>query len=167
MNKRFGQKLTYFVLEVTFFASIVALVLVRPHANMPLWLLGIMTFACFRAAITISENEIMAWLRDPFTETKLDSCGAGNSISPATSGPASKGWKRAMGGLIACPICTGTWCALALMAVWTITPGFGTVLIEVLFVAGISELLVSLREFLCWNARLARVRAGQISPDQD
>jgi hypothetical protein len=158
--KSYGQKVAYAFLEATFFASIIILTIIAPIKSIELWLLPFLVMAVFRSAITISENEIMGWLREPFTDTLPDSCGAGEAVHPK-----GKGWKRAIGGLIACPICTGTWTALTLVAAYAVAHNFGVILIVVLGSAGFSEMVISMREFLCWNGRLARVKSGKISPD--
>jgi len=152
------KKLTLFVLEIIFFTSIY-IISTKPF-DMPVWLILLTTLAVMRMARTISENEIMEWLREPFTETLPDTCGAGQGVVPKGTG-----FVRAIGGLLACPICTGTWSALILVAVYTLIPSFGKVLIIILALAGGSEMLYNLGEWLSWGGRLFRVSCGKISPD--
>jgi len=155
-----SQKLAYLGLETSFISSIMILGWLRPIQAIELWLLPFLVLAVMRAAVTISENEIMAWLREPFTASMPDSCGAGESVCPAGTG-----WKRAIGGLLVCPICTGTWTALMLVSLYALSHNIGVIAILVLGAAGGSEMLLSLREDLCWNGRLARVKVGQLAPD--
>jgi hypothetical protein len=155
------RKLSYVLLEITFITSIVVVGVYHPFKSMPWWLLVFLPFATMRMAATISENEVMAWLREPFTVTEPDSCGAGDSVNPK-----GDGWKRVIGGLLACPICTGTWSAMLLVALYALVHGIGTIVILALGGAGGSEILIGLREFLFWNGRLARVRDGAIESNQ-
>ena len=161
MKANMGQKVAYLILEMSFLSSIMILGWLRPVQVIELWLLPFLVLAVMRAAVTISENEIMAWLREPFTATVPDSCGAGESVLPK-----GEGWKRAVGGLIVCPICTGTWTGLMVVSLYAVSHNIGVIAILVLGAAGGSEMLLSLREDLCWNGRLARVQVGRIAPDQ-
>jgi hypothetical protein len=154
------QKLMYLLLETIFFSSLVLIAKVRPF-TMELWLLPFLILATLRIAITISENEIMEWLRKPFTVTEPDSCGAGDSVNPA-----GVGWKRAIGGLFACPICTGPGSALVLVGLYILSHDIGMIAILVLGAAGASEFLYYAKENLSWGGRLARVRDGAIEKAQ-
>lgn len=160
MNQKVLQKATYLMLEVVFLSSIVIVAWLRPISHMEWWLLVALFFGVMRMASTISENEIMEWLRQPFTEVVHDSCGAGDSVQPK-----GEGWKRAIGGLIACPICTSTWSALVLLSIYALLPSVGTMAILVLGAAGAAEILFGAREFLCWGGRKSRVQSGMICPD--
>jgi hypothetical protein len=72
------------------------------------------------------------------------------------------GLRRAIGGLLACPICTGTWSALALVALHMLNHNIGTVAIVVLGMAGVSEFIYYAKERNSWDARLARVHDGRL-----
>jgi hypothetical protein len=48
--------------------------------------------------------------RAPFTQTVSDCTVSGDTVEATVTG-----WQRAIGELIACPICTGTWVAAALV----------------------------------------------------
>jgi hypothetical protein len=126
----------------------------QPRLELPWWLIPFLPLAVMRASITVSENEVMSWLRAPFCVTAPDDCGAGLSVSPK---PGS-----VIGALLACPICAGTWCALVIVALYALLPSVGTVAIVVLGAAGASELLYYAKERQSWSARLARTQDGQI-----
>lgn len=64
--------------------------------------------------------------------------------------------------MLACPICTGTWCALALVALYMLNHNIGTAVIFVLGMAGVSEYIYYAKERNSWNARLARVQDGRM-----
>jgi hypothetical protein len=159
-RRKLERKLSMLSLEVAFLGG-VALVATQ-DVTIDLWLYPVLALATFRLARTISFNEIAEVIREPFTEVKQDSCGAGSNVHPRGNGV-----RRVIGGLLACPICTGTWAALFLVAVYTFFPQVGRVLISVLGIAGASELLHWLAETLEWTGRRNRVQAGKISPDQE
>lgn len=129
--------------------------------DIPLFLLPLFILATMRLSHTISNNEIMEWLRAPFCEVRKDSCGAGDNVHPRHK----DGIFYIIGSLLACPICSGTWAALSLVGAWAIVPPLGKVLIYVLGFAGGSELLHYLKEWMEWSGRSARVVSGKMSPD--
>jgi hypothetical protein len=118
--------------------------------------------AVLRAARSISFNEIGEELRAPFTEVKTDSCGAGADVHPK-----GEGAQYVIGSLMACPICSGTWSALALFGAYSMAPAFGTALIIILGMAGGSEILHYVAQYFEWGARRSRVISGVISPDKE
>ncbi len=136
------------------FALGLGLIALRGVPDMPWYVLLALPLAVMRAAVTISENEVMSWLREPFCVTAPDDCGAGDSVNPK---PGS-----VIGMMISCPICTGTWCALLLVGLYSFVPSAGTAAILVLGAAGGSEWLYYAKERNAWSARLARVQDGQI-----
>lgn len=151
------MKKAYLTIELVFFA-LVALASLRierlleqpPHLLAALLLLG--GFASFRAARTISYNGVMGWLREPFCNVVKDSSGAGDSTEAK---PGS-----AIGELLSCPICSGTWAALLLLDVFLYFPAFGWVLFAALGLAGMSEVLHWRAEREEWQGRAQRERAG-------
>jgi len=93
--------------------------------------------------------------RAPFTETIPDDSGAGATVEPT-----GEGWRRAVGELIACPICTGTWIAAVLVYGLQVLPGPTRALMAIMSVIGIGEVLNAATEALSWHAQLARERVG-------
>jgi hypothetical protein len=148
------RKLALIGIEVIFVAAVIVIAICQPKLEIPWWLIPFLPLAVMRAAITISENEVMSWLREPFCVTAPDDCGAGLSVSPK---PGS-----VIGALLACPVCAGTWCALVLVALYALLPSVGTVAIVVLGAAGASEFLYYAKERQSWSARLARSQDGQV-----
>ena len=86
-----------------------------------------------------------------------DSCGAGESVNPKQG----DGLRRAIGGLLACPICTGIWAALVFVGLYALNHNIVTVAILVLGAAGASEFIYYAKERYAWSARLARVQNGK------
>lgn len=121
-----------------------------------------LVLATFRAARTLSFNEVAEPLRAPFTEVKADSCGAGADVHPR-----GDGLRYVIGSLLSCPICTGTWSALALFTLWVLVPVIGKPLVYVLAIAGGSEIMHYFTCLLEWAGRLSRVTSGKISPDKE
>ena len=151
----------YFLLLEAVFFSLVLLLSNKPLALTPFQFL-VYGLAVFRTARTLSFNEIAEPLRSPFTEVKQDSCGAGANVCPRGSG-----FQYAIGSLLACPICTGTWAALMLYLVYVFLPNIYTTLSFVLGGAGLSECIHWTAEAVEWVGRAARVIAGMISPDEE
>src|SRR2546423_7086854 len=72
-----------------------------------LLLLGL---SAFRMGRMIAFEGVAAPLREPFTETRDDASGVGQTVVAA-----GYGWRRALGELMSCPICLWTWVAAALV----------------------------------------------------
>lgn len=163
------KKVVLFLLEVIFFGTIVFASSMSKYFDyeeispVVFWLA--FALSVFRMSRTISFNEVMEWLREPFTIVEKDSCGAGENVHPRKD----KGKEvEVIGILISCPICTGTWCALFLFVVWSLfPPKISNALILTLGLAGASEILNYFAMLLEWSGRLARVLSGAISPDKE
>ena len=152
----------WYLLFELIFVSILALVSTQNDFAIPdTKTLVLFVLASFRIARTLSFNEIGAPIRAPFTECVQDSCGAGMSLQPRGSG-----LRYAIGSLLICPICTGTWASLALYVIWTLAPSFGVALLWVLGVAGGAELVHWFAEHQEWAGRAQRCLSGLISPDK-
>lgn len=163
MSRSKVRKIGFIGLEVIFFSIVAAVAHIRQVSfNLEPWFIILFMLATFRAARTISFNEITASLREPFTFVKRDSCGAGANVHPR-----SGGIRYVIGSLIACPICTGTWCALVLFSLYVIYQPIGIVLVYVLAFAGGSEIIHYIAEYFEWGARKNRVTSGSISPDKE
>jgi hypothetical protein len=91
----------------------------------------------------------------PVAETKSDESGAGDTVVPK-----GHGFRRALGELISCPICAGTWIAAALVYGLRIVPRFTRALLAIMSAVGIAELLNGAVELLEWNAQAAREQVG-------
>jgi len=113
-------------------------------------------FATYRLGHLISFDKVTEPLRLPFTETKMDEFGAAMTVEAR-----GEGVRRAIGELISCPICSGTWAAAALVYLVNLFPGPGRVFITMLGAIGMGEMLHALSEQLSWTATLARKRVGK------
>ena len=154
------QRLTYMALSGTFITLLALFNLLRPRRNngdasikpFDYILLGL---SVFRMGRMVSYDTVMEPYRAPFTDTVPDESGAGHTVEPK-----GEGWRRAMGELIACPICSGTWIAAVLVYGMQVFPGPTRALMAIMSVIGIGEVLNAATEALSWNAQLARERVG-------
>lgn len=120
---------------------------------MDLLLLGLATF---RLGHLVAYDRVAEPFRQPFAQTVPDSTGAGDSVEPR-----GEGARQAIGQLITCPICAGTWIAAALVYGLEILPGPTRMLMAIMGAAGFSEFINSLSEAFCWIGQLARILSGQ------
>jgi hypothetical protein len=105
----------------------------------------------FRIGRMIAFEGVAAPLREPFTETRVDATGAGQTVVPVGRGP-----RRALGELMSCPICLGTWVAAGLVYGLHLMPRPTRLLLAIMSTTGVAELCYSIAEALDWNARAAR-----------
>jgi hypothetical protein len=89
--------------------------------------------ATFKAARTIAQDEVASFLRDPFVESSAH----GGDERPKQTG----GMEQAIGELVTCSRCTGTWAAVGLAAAQVVAPKSGRLLIWTLAGAGINDFL--------------------------
>src|SRR5256714_14700518 len=102
----------------------------REHDALDLVVLGAATF---KAARTIARDEVTSFLRDPFVEGEAHEGGE----EPVETGDL----RQAIGELVTCSRCIGTWVAAGLAATQGIAPRFGRVLTWALAAAGADDFL--------------------------
>jgi hypothetical protein len=102
----------------------------RDHDALDLAVLGVATF---KAARTISRDEVTSFIRDPFVEGKA----GGGDEQPVESGDV----RQAIGELVTCSRCIGTWIAAGLGATQILAPRFGRILTWTLSAAGLNDWL--------------------------
>jgi Protein of unknown function (DUF1360) len=159
-DKQNQERATYLTLTGLFFA-IFALFSSRRRRksdveNLKSRELVMLGLATYRLGHLISFDKVTEPLRMAFTETKMDDFGAGMTVEPR-----GEGVQRAIGELISCPICSGTWAAAALVYLVNLFPGPGRAFITMLGAIGMGEMLHGLSEQLSWTATLARKRVGK------
>jgi len=114
-------------------ASALARVLDRnPHEHTTLDLAAL-ALATFKAARTLSDDEVTSFLREPFVEGRAHEGGE----DPRETG----GMRQAIGELVTCSRCVGTWIAAGLGATQIIAPRFGRVVTWTLGAAGLNDFL--------------------------
>jgi hypothetical protein len=94
---------------------------------------GVLALASFKAARTLARDEVTSFLRDPFVEGRAHEGGE----EPLESGD----FRQAIGELVTCSRCGGTWAAAALATTTILAPRFGRLLTWSLAAAGANDWL--------------------------
>jgi hypothetical protein len=102
----------------------------RHHDTLDLVALALATF---KASRTISRDEVTSFIREPFVEGEAHEGGE----DPVGSGDL----RQAIGELVTCSRCIGTWVAAGLGSAQILTPRFGRVLTWTLAAAGANDWL--------------------------
>ena len=101
----------------------------QEHTALDLVALGAATF---KASRTISHDEVTSFLREPFVEGHAHEGG---------EEPAEGGTRQAIGELLTCTRCVGTWTAGGLAATQVLWPRFGRLVTWTLAAAGANDFL--------------------------
>ena len=91
----------------------------EPYTNTALDV-AVLAAANFKAARTISRERVGSFLREPLIE--------GDASTGEDETPAGDGLKRALGELVTCTRCIGTWTAAGLTSAQLVAPRFGRML---------------------------------------
>ena len=89
--------------------------------------------AAFKAARTLSHDEVTSFVREPFVK--------GHAHSGEDEEPVQGGMEQAIGELVTCSRCIGTWAAAGLAATQIIAPRFGRLLTWSLGAAAANDFL--------------------------
>jgi hypothetical protein len=81
---------------------------------------ALLAAANFKAARTISRDKVTSFVREPFVE--------GDAYDGEEERPAGEGLQRAVGELVTCTRCIGTWTAAGLTSIQILAPRFGRLL---------------------------------------
>lgn len=114
-----------------------------------------LALATFRLGRLISYDKVFEPYRAPFTRTVPDPSGEGMTVVPK-----GKGARQAVGDLVACPICAGTWVAAILVYGMGVFPNVTRAFVAIMSTIGAAELLDAATEALQWTGQLAREKAG-------
>jgi hypothetical protein len=104
----------------------------NPACQTPLDLV-VLSAASFKAARTLARDEVTSFLREPFVEGAAHEGGE----DPVETGD----YRQAIGELVTCSRCVGTWAAAALATSQILAPRFGRLLTWSLAAAGINDWL--------------------------
>jgi hypothetical protein len=102
----------------------------RDHRPIDLVMIGLATF---KAARTVSRDQVTSFLRDPFVEEEAHEGGE----EPVQTGDL----RQAIGELVTCSRCIGTWVAAGLTTTQVVAPRFGRLLTWTLAAAGANDVL--------------------------
>jgi hypothetical protein len=94
----------------------------------------VLSAASFKAARTLSRDPITSFIREPFVEGQA---GAVGDEEPVHTG----GMEQAIGELVTCTRCVGTWAAAGLAATQMVAPRFGRLLTWSLGAAAANDFL--------------------------
>ncbi len=99
------------------------------------WLdLAMLSAATFKAARTIARDDVTSFIREPFVE--------GDPRDPEEEHPVQTGgMEQALGELVTCSRCVGTWAAAGLATTQVLAPRFGRMLTWALAGAAINDFL--------------------------
>ena len=95
--------------------------------------LAVLSAATFKAARTLAHDEVTSFLREPFVQGKAHE----GDEDPVKTGD----YRQAIGELVTCSRCGGTWAAAALASTQILSPRFGRLLTWSLAAAGINDWL--------------------------
>ena len=94
---------------------------------------AVLSAAAFKASRTIAREKVTSFVREPFVEGEAHE----GHEEPVREG----GMQQAMGELVTCTRCTGTWAAAALASAQIVAPRFGRLLTWSLGAAAASDFL--------------------------
>jgi hypothetical protein len=114
-------------------AGLLARVLGRETAEFQPVDLAALGIATFKAARTVSRDQVGSFLRDPFVEG--DARDGGDD--PVETGDL----RQTIGELVTCSRCVGTWIAAGLTTTQVVAPRFGRLLTWSLAAAGVNDFL--------------------------
>ena len=107
--------------------------------------------ATFKVARTISHDRVASFVRQPFVE--------GEAGVQEEERPAGEGMQRALGELVTCSRCIGTWTAAGLASAQLLTPRFGKLVTWSLGAAAANDFLQAGFAALC--ARVNRLEGDE------
>ena len=113
---------------------------------------ALLAAANFKAARTISRDKLGSVVREPFVE--------GEAYNGEDETPAGDGFRRAMGELVTCTRCIGTWTAAGLTSAQLVAPRFGRMLTWSLAASAAND-------FLQASFAALRAKANQLERDVD
>jgi hypothetical protein len=89
--------------------------------------------ATFKASRTLSRDKVTSFVREPFVEE--------TAYDGEEETPAGTGMQQAVGELVTCSRCIGTWIAAGLASSLALTPRFGRLLVWSLDAAAVNDFL--------------------------
>jgi len=102
----------------------------REHSALDFAVLGL---AAFKASRTVARDEVTSFIREPFVE---------GSAKEGAEDPVQTGdLRQAIGELVTCSRCIGTWIAAGLASTQVVAPRFGRLLTWALATAGANDFL--------------------------
>lgn len=97
--------------------------------------LALLGLATFKGARTIARDRVTSFVREPFVE--------GEAYDGEQERPAGEGLRRALGELVTCTRCVGTWIAAGLGATTILAPRTGRLLTSILAAGALNDWLLA------------------------
>jgi len=160
-----ARAVDYAALEAVFLtglAGVASLARRRERATgqraIPLAELPVMALATFTVADLLAHEKVSTWLREPFVVESA-------THMPLT--PRGSGLRYAVGELLTCTRCAGTWGALGLVGLRTASPAVGRTAVAILALAGTNDFAQGAFRLLSERANAARVPTdGSLGPGE-
>ncbi len=105
---------------------------IEPPRAIDLALLGLATF---KGSRTVARDKVTSFVREPFVE--------GEAYDGEDENPAGEGLQRAIGELVTCTRCIGTWIAATLGAITILAPRTGRLLTSILAAGALNDWLLA------------------------
>jgi Protein of unknown function (DUF1360) len=113
--------------------------------------LPVLGLATFALAKLVAKEKVDSWVREPFLEERPD----------GVRRPKGRRLRYAVGELLSCTRCVGTWSALGLVGMRLLRPREAQVVMPMLALAAANDWLQSGFTTLCAEANVAQKRAQQ------
>ena len=138
------QPRDYAALNLTWAGAVVALVSATEGDAPGVAELPVLGLATFAAAKALSKERIGWWIREPLVDEP----------QPGASDrePKGRGMRRALGELVTCSRCLGTWGSLGLVGLRVARPREGRIVANVLAAAALNDFLQAGFTALCAEA---------------
>jgi hypothetical protein len=117
--------------------------------------LPVMGLATFALAKLVAKEKVDSWVREPFLEERAD----------GERRPKGTRLRYAVGELLSCSRCVGSWSALGLVGLRVLRPREAQVVLPVLATAAVNDWLQSGFTALCASANLAQRETGAPPPE--
>lgn len=159
VKQEYTAKIAFIGIFLSIFAAFVSRLSIwrrsrEPYKLQPFDLL-LLTLSTFRLGRMVAYDRVAEPIRQPFTKTVPDETGAGESVEPR-----GEGLRQALGQLLSCPICAGTWIAAGLVYGLQTLTNPTRVFLAIMSTIGLAEILNALTEALSWAGQLARKLSG-------
>lgn len=126
----------YATIVATFVASVAAVAAAARRLDRGVELrpldLPLLGLATFKGARTLARDPVTSFVREPFVEEEA---------YRGDEHPAGEGMRRAIGELVTCTRCAGTWVAAALASLTVLAPRTGRLLASVLAAGALNDFL--------------------------
>ena len=148
---------SYAAITATFLGGLTGVSALAARRERPTETIGPMDFALlglatYKATRTLVKDEVTSFVREPFVE--------GHAHEGEDERPTGEGLRRALGELVTCTRCSGTWIGAGLASVTVLTPKTGRLLTTALAVGAVNDWLLAGFAALTAKANELEQRAG-------